>query len=281
MKKLKEEIKDIFNNKTNLLLCFFVFLFLCGLLAEDIFIRQKEKVVFCDVGQGDGAFINLGKEQVVIDGGPDNKFIGCIGKYMPYFDRKIEYMIISHPDKDHFVGAVEVLKRYNVEKVFINGDESDIPEYIEFLKEAIDNIIIMDERSDIKFENGQIDFIYPSYKLQATSYKDSNDNSLVFRFEYNGKSILFTGDISKKVEESFLPRSDICIKSDILKISHHGSKTASSEAFLGIMKPELAIISVGENNFGHPSYRVIKNLERLGIEYKRTDEEGDIIINFQ
>lgn len=280
----KEKIKSFFEIflekiKQNVFLIFCIALFISGLLIEDIFIRQKSKAVFCDVGQGDGALINLGKEQILIDGGPDNKFVGCIGKYMPYFDRTIEYLIISHPDKDHFVGAVEILRRYNIEKVFLNGDESEIPEYKEFLKLAQGKLIVADKDSDFKIGKAKIDFIH------LGKYKNSNDNSLIFRFEYGAKSVLFTGDASVKVEKELIEKyHDLNndLNHDILKLGHHGSKTSSAEEFLRAVNPELAIISVGaDNKFGHPSYRVIKRLERLGIKYKRTDEVGNIIINFQ
>tara|TARA_B100000315_G_C14448383_1_gene527930 strand:+ start:119 stop:997 length:879 start_codon:yes stop_codon:yes gene_type:complete len=291
---IKERIKhfyEIFLKKIrqNVFLCFCVFLFLCAFLGEDFFIRGKSRAIFCDVGQGDGIFINLGKEQIVIDGGPDNKFIGCVGKYMPYFDRKIEYMIVSHPDKDHFVGAVEILRRYNVEKVIVNCDTSDIPEYAEFIKLAQNKLLCVKNTQSIELGDGSIEFLYP---LDGALSKDANDNSLIFKFSYQTpsnsplvkgekKTILFTGDASTKVEKKLL-KSGVDLKSDILKLGHHGSKTSSDEKFLQAVNPELAIVSVGaDNKFGHPSYRVIKNLQKLGIKYYRTDEKEDIIVNFQ
>ncbi|MBU4421930.1 hypothetical protein KKB41_03170, partial [Patescibacteria group bacterium] len=122
-------------NNEKIFIAIFTTLFIVGIFVEDIFVRQKSRVIFCDVGQGDGALINLSDgtsfftkatngTQILIDGGSDNKFVGCVGSNMPYFDHRIEYMIISHPDKDHFVGAVEILKRYDVSRVYINGEVS-------------------------------------------------------------------------------------------------------------------------------------------------------------
>jgi len=252
-------------------------LILVGIFAaEEGLLKIKSKAVFCDVGQGDGIFITLeSKEQILIDGGPDNKMIGCVGEHMPYFDRTIEYMIISHPDKDHFVGAVEVLKRYNVKHIILNGDEDSSPEYEEFKKFSKASAIAR-AGDNIVLENGQITFFHPR---QKDYFKDSNDNSLVFKFEYGGKSILFTGDISEKIEANLLAVSGVELRSDIIKISHHGSKTSSGEEFLKTVNPDLAIISVGaDNKFGHPSYRIVKRLENLKIQYKRTDETGNIIV---
>ncbi|PIR66570.1 MAG: MBL fold metallo-hydrolase [Parcubacteria group bacterium CG10_big_fil_rev_8_21_14_0_10_36_14] len=259
-------------NKEKIFIICCTLLFISDFSVEDIFIRQKSRAVFCDVGQGDGIFINLKDGvQILVDGGPDNKFVGCVGNNLPYFDHRIEYMIISHPDKDHFVGAVEILRRYDVGKVFISGDSSDISEYQEFLRLAKNKLEVATKDSDINFENGKIDFMH------LGGYKDSNDSSLIFKLIYNGKSILFTGDAPVKIEDDLI-NSNADLKADILKVGHHGSKNSTSEEFLRAISPFLAIISVGENNYGHPSYRVIKNLENADIKYKRTDEEGDIAI---
>lgn len=274
--RVLDKIEEIKNDKEKQFLILCIFLFIGVFIAEDAFFMQKARVVFCDVGQGDGVIINLeNSAQILIDGGPDNKFVGCVGKYMPYFDRTIEYMIISHPDKDHFVGAVEILKRYNVERIFVNGDKSEIAEYKEFLRLANGKIEIPNKDSDFEIAGASIDFIHRSV------YNNPNDNSIIFKFLYGDKSILFTGDISEKVEADLLARSDISLQSDILKLAHHGSKTSSGEYFLKVVGPELAIISVGaENNFGHPAFRILKRLENLGIKYKRTDEDGNIEIDF-
>jgi len=255
-------------NKEKIILFLAIIIFLITFLLYDFLIKQSSRVVFCDVGQGDGTFININNDkQILIDGGPDNKFIGCVGKYMPYFDHKIEYVIVSHPDKDHFVGIIEVLKRYDVEYVIVNGDKSDIPEYEEFLFLAKDKIIKPEDNDFLKFLQ------------KGGDSKDSNNNSLVFKFIYNNKSILFTGDAPTEVEEKFLDKD---LKSDILKLGHHGSKTSSSKSFLEAVAPELTIISVGaDNKYGHPSYLIIKRLENLGIKYLRTDDLGDIEIKLE
>jgi len=183
---------------------------------------------------------------------------------MPYFDKVIEYVIISHPDKDHFVGVIEILKRYKVENVIVNGDTSEIPEYQEFLTLAKDKIIEAKDNNFLKF-------------LQAGGNSDdANQNSLVFKFIYNNKSILFTGDAPIEIETKLLDKD---LESNILKLGHHGSKTSSSLEFLKQVAPDLAVISVGiDNKYGHPSYKIIKRLEGLNIKYLRTDELGDIEI---
>lgn len=265
-----------FNGKifSTLVIIIFLDIFMIGEWRS----AAQSRVVFCDIGQGDGVFVNLtGGVQMIADAGPDNNMVGCVGKYMPYFDRRIEYVIISHPDKDHFAGAMELLKRYDVGKVFINGDLSAIPEYAEFLKMAGGRVQVAYTDSDFAAAGAKIDFLYP-YVLDRET-KNNNDNSLVFRFEYGGKTILFTGDLPAKSEAELI-RHNADLRADVLEVGHHGSKYSSSPEFLRAVRPKLAAISVGANNkYGHPAYIILKRLENLGIKYLRTDEKGDIVIN--
>lgn len=279
-----------FNGKifSALILIIFLDIFMIGEWRA----AAESRVVFCDIGQGDGVFINLkGGTQIIADAGPDNNMVGCAGKYMPYFDRKIEYIIISHPDKDHFAGAMELLKRYDVGKVFWNGDLSAIPEYAEFLKMAGGRAEVAYTDSDFRAAGAKIDFLYP-YVLDRET-KNNNDNSLVFRFEYTptsilplskgeegrGISILFTGDLPATGEAELI-KHNANLRADVLEVGHHGSRYSSSEEFLRAVRPKLAAISVGANNkYGHPAYIILKRLKNLGIKYLRTDEKGDIVIN--
>lgn len=256
-----------------LLLIIFLDIFMIG----EWRLANQEKVIFCDVGQGDGAMIVMGATQIIVDGGPDNSLVGCVGKYMPYFDRKVEYLIISHPDADHFVGAVEILGRYSVGRVIVNGDKSDSPEWKEFEKFSDGKIIIASADDDLKIGQSEIKFLSPE---QDKQYKDNNEKSLVFNFLFNNKSILFTGDLPE-TEEAKLVKQQADLAADILKVGHHGSKTSSSEDFLRAVHPFLATISAGAGNkYGHPNYIILKRLENLGIKYLRTDESGDIVVNF-
>ncbi len=275
-----------------LILIIFLDIFIIGQYR----LANQQRVIFCDVGQGDGAMIVMGATQIIVDGGPDNSLAGCVGKYMPYFDRKIEYLIISHPDADHFVGAVEILRRYFVERVIVNGDESDSPEWREFKKLAQGKITVANENFGIDLPVGKIDFLYPDEKHPVPEVKhETNDYSLVFKFIFplvikgevakpmgdSGISILFTGDATETTEENLLGRG-ADVSSDILKVGHHGSKFSSTKEFLKAVGPKLAVISAGaDNKYGHPANIILKRLENLGIKYLRTDESGDIIVNFE
>lgn len=262
------------NFKEKLCTVAIVAVLVAAFLAQDFFGARKSRIIFCDVGQGNGTIIALrGGSQIIVDAGPSNKFSGCVGKNMPYFDREIELIVISHPDKDHFVGAIELLKKYRVERVIVNNDISDSGEYKVFLGLANDKLRKVGAGEQIKIGGAEIDFLSPK-----KNYKNDNKNSLVFKFSYGDKDILFTGDAPTEIENSLI-KDGADLKADILQIAHHGSEDSFSKKFLEAVGPELAIISVGKDNkYGHPSGRVVRALENFNIRYSRTDEAGDITV---
>jgi len=265
------------NFKEKIIVAALIFLFAVAFAWREFNSQKSERAVFCDVGQGDAALIKLrGGVQAVIDGGASTAVLSCLGKYMPYFDRRVEYVFVSHPDKDHFLGLVEILRRYAVGRVIVNGDESDLPEWREFEKLAASRLTVAYAGDKIKIGGGEVDFLSPKKNVE---YKDNNEKSLVFKFLYNGKSILFTGDLPATIEKN-LVREKVYLSSDILKVGHHGSQYSSSEEFLRAVHPKFATISVGaDNKYGHPNYIILKRLQNLGVKYLRTDEAGDIVVN--
>ena len=240
------------------------------------------EVVFFNVGQGDGAFIETpNRQQVLIDGGPDSSILKKLAKEMPFYDRTLDLVILSHPEKDHLAGLLEVLKRYKVRNILWTGVVRETAEYREWerlIKEEGADItiaragqrIFLQERPDIF-----IDILYPSQNLEGETMKDSNDSSVVARLSFGSDSFLFPGDASSKVEDKLNEQG---LKSTVLKISHHGSKTSTSESFLKEVSPKTAVISVGENNYGHPALEVLARLQKFGINVLITKINGDIKI---
>lgn len=277
-----------------------VFIFLGVLVAINIlawsvvFDLSKQKfleVNFFDVGQGDAAFVETPKgQQVLIDGGPSSKILEKLGKEMPFWDRNIDLIILSHPEADHLSGLIDVLKKYKVENILWTGIIRDTPEYKEWQKlieEEGAKIYIAEKGEKILMSNGiSIEILYPFENLEGKEIQDSNDTSIVNRLVSGYNSFLFTGDITQLAEKELISAyscSDSCefatLDSDILKIGHHGSKTSTSEEFLQEVSPEVAIISVGKNNsYGHPAPETLENLNKYGIKVLRTDESGDIKI---
>jgi len=245
---------------------------------------REIKVIFFDVGQGDSIYIETSEtNQVLIDGGPTSVVLKKLGEEMPFYDRKIELMILTHPDHDHLAGLLEVLKSYEVENILWTGvirDTQEWKKWKELIEKEEAKIRIAKKGQRIILREKPLVFLtilYPFEDLENRKVKNINDTAIVSRLDYGLDSFLFTADISKKVERE-LVKEGSNILSDVLKVAHHGSKTSSCSEFLKEVSPSLAVIQVGENSYGHPDPGVLARLKEFGIQVQRTDENGDIKI---
>lgn len=238
------------------------------------------QVVFFDVGQGDSIFIeDEERHQILIDGGEGKAVLSKLGKAMPFFDRSLDAVILTHPNRDHLGGLIEVLERYKVDRVIYNGVESD-DEYYKRFKEIIakKNIAVSFPRYGehiMLANNTRLDFLFPLEDLKDKKVKDLNNTSIVCRLARGEKEYLLMGDAGQD-EEAELISNNVYLKSDVLKVGHHGSKNSTSENFLKAVEPQAAIISVGKNTYGHPNEAILGRLQDLGAQILRTDERGDI-----
>jgi len=242
-------------------------------------------IYFLDVDQGDSILIKTPQDHhILIDGGPKTFVLEQLGEVMPFFDREIDLMILTHPHADHMEGLVEVLKRYKVRNVLITGVIFFDDTYKEFLKEinALDiPIFVADSKTDFVFDDVFIDVLYPFKPIAGSSYDNVNNSSVGIAVVYKDKKILLFGDLEEEIEQmllkTFLPR-DV----DIYKASHHGSRTASSIEFLKRISPKEVVIQVGKNNqFKHPHPETIRNFHRAGVEkIYRTDIDGRVEFTF-
>ncbi|KKU32604.1 hypothetical protein A3K29_05595 [Candidatus Collierbacteria bacterium RIFOXYB2_FULL_46_14] len=220
----------------------------------------KLHVVFCDVGQGDASVIVLGSFQAVVDtGANESKVVECIGRAMPFWDRKIEVVFLSHSDKDH-VGALSGIGgRYRVGRI-------------------VDKPISKDA---VRYGNLYFDVIKGAEPVVSQVMKggsESNEASVVLRLVYGNFSVLYTGDIDTTTELALVDGS-VLTKTDVLKVSHHGSKYGSAKEFVEQIVPKLAIVSVGaKNNYGHPASDTLMRLEAVGAKILRTDKSGTITL---
>lgn len=239
-------------------------------------------LVFCDVGQGDAILISYKQTQVLIDGGPDNKVLSCLSKNIPFWDRTLEMVILTHPEADHFSGLIDVIKRYNVKQFVSNSLVNDSAGFREFYQTVLaEKVNVYSPQAGDRLKIGPIELLvlWPKEKLgnQKPWLGKLNETSIVFELSFGNFDSLFTGDIDFDVEKQVnLSRQKGEI--EILKIAHHGSKYSTGEEFLKKIKPQLAVISVGKNSFGHPTKEVIEKLRDLDIKILRTDQEGEIKI---
>lgn len=238
---------------------------------------NKLRIYFYDVGQGDAIYIRtLAGQDVLIDGGPDATILTKLGQDMPFYDRKIELVILTHPHADHVAGLIDVLKRYKVDQILSTGVEYNTATHGKW-KDIVQekNVPVKTARAGQKIKLGQagMDILYPVDRLTGKKIGNLNNTSIVSRLVYGKNSALFTGDIEIEAERELL-NNQTYLKSDILKVSHHGSKTSTLEPFLEAVDPEYAIISVGKNRYGHPHKEVLERLKEIRLF--RTDLDGDV-----
>lgn len=246
------------------------------------------EVIFFDVGQGDAAMVKTPEnQQILIDGGPGSAILEKLAKEIPFWDKTIDLVILTHPEYDHMAGLIEVLKRYKVDNILWTGVAKDSAEYKKWqevvgkegaevkIAKAGQKIIFNKKNSQ---DVGYLEILFPFEILAGQKMKDSNSTSIVSKLVFGSKSFLFTGDISKSGEKE-LVNKNIELGSDVLKVSHHGSKNSMLEDFFEKVSPKIGIISVGrENKYGHPNQEVLAALEKFGIKIFRTDKDRDIKI---
>ena len=241
-------------------------------------------VYFLDVGQGDSVLIVTPEgRQVLVDGGPGPLGAArAVGSKTSLWDRDLDMVVLTHPDEDHFRGLVEVLERYAVDFVLQGSGVSENPLYLEWEK-AVEG----EETRRVTAVQGQAislggaTWIYvlnpPEVPVRATG-SDKNNNAIVLRLVHGKVSFLLTADIEARAEELLL-REGLSLRSSVLKVAHHGSKTSTTPRFLAAVSPAAAVISAGADNcYGHPYAGVTRRLQSMpgGDRTYLTSERGDI-----
>lgn len=252
------------------------------ILAGIIFHSQKQELIvnFLDVGQGDAILISQGSKQILIDGGPNGQvLLEKLGKYIPFWDRNIEVIIATHPDQDHIDGLIDAMKAYNIGELIDNSEDSDsqvYKKYEEIIQEKSISRLKGKSGMNIKIsDDANLEIFSPGENLDNNS-KDTNADSVVLKLTYGENSFLFTGDFPIEKEQEIINKN-FDLKSNVLKISHHGSKYSTGSEFLEKIMPKDAVISVGKNNrYGHPAQDVLDRLNEKKINVLRTDEIGDV-----
>jgi competence protein ComEC len=256
---------------------------LAWLAVYDLSRPVSLSVVFFDIGQGDAIFIETSKgNKILIDGGPDSAILEKLGESLPFWDRTIDLIILTHPDSDHLAGLLEVLRSYKVKNILWTGilmDTADFKKWQELIKREEAEIYLAQAGQKIIISPKIVlEVLHPFENLAGKSFKNVNNTSIILKLDFGETSFLFTGDAYKSAEKELIGKG-ADIDSDILKIGHHGSKTSSAEEFIGQVSPEVAVISVGRNNrYNHPHPETLAVLEKYGINIFRTDSDGDVKI---
>lgn len=287
------------------------------LLVSLLFLTQqpdgKLHLYFCDVGQGDAIYIRFpDSTDMLIDGGPGNKVLDCLSQNMPFYDREINVVMLTHPQADHLNGLIPVLERYRV-LYFISSPLGNSTLGYQKLQDIIlkKNIEVKNLYSNQSIDFGKVKFrsLWPEKNWLVNNINCSNnncstlaskndsvlgistDNSDLNNFSemgilsYGSFDVLLTGDGDKRIQDDILKiynnqidPDQIGVDIEVMKVPHHGSKTAITNEFLQRFKPQLAVISVGKNSYGHPNSELINKLFSLGAQVMRTDQDGTIEI---
>ena len=237
-------------------------------------------VYFLDVGQGDAILVQTPDgRQVLIDGGPNpTTLLNELSAVMPFWDRSLDLVMLTHPDGDHLTGLLAVLDRYKVGRVLHTSLTDATPLAASWRDRLAKSRIprtIAQRGMRIQVGDVALTVLHPGSK-PLTGAASDNNNAIVLRVDYGPTSLLLTGDAESEAEADML-KAELPLQADLLKIGHHGSNGSTSTPFLMAVTPRMAVIQVGaENSFGHPAPEVLKRLMDARAEILRTDRNGRI-----
>lgn len=270
--------------------------------------RDELIIVFCDVGQGDATLLSQGSTQLLIDAGPNNAVLDCLEKNMPFWDKKIEFFVLTHMDRDHIYGAPQVLDAFAVDYLFINPSNKKTSDF-NLLEEALsrkgnfntrivhtfigqqivfsDTIVTKVVSPDISFPQveGQNYISSETILSDENSYflhekltkNNENDLSIALFVQFKDIIVFLPGDLESGGELALL-KSGLLKRVSVLKAGHHGSKSSSTPGFIEVLQPEITAISSGRNNvYNHPNPQVIDILTRFGSNIYQTQTSGQLV----
>ncbi len=233
-------------------------------------------VHYIDAGQGDSIFVKLPNgETLLIDAGDNEAGVDVVGYLKDLKVNKIDYLVATHPHSDHIGGMDDVINKFDVKAMYmpkVSHNTVTFSSLLDAIEEKDVKLKVAKAGVNIlKEENLSIDILSPDDR----TYEDMNNYSAVLKITYGNTGFLFMGDAEKEIENKLKSN----LKSDVIKVGHHGSDTSTGEKFLKKVSPEVAVISVGEeNDYGHPHDKVVERLKKHNIKIFRTDYDGTVVI---
>jgi len=239
----------------------------------------KMIVHYIDVGQGDSILVQVNNKNLLIDAGPKSGKDALL-KYLSKLKiQKLDYVIATHPHEDHIGNMADIIKNYEIGTFYAPKVETTTKTF----EKMIDALKSKDLKiNSIKAGIDSIDLGSGTrvsfYSPTLDKYDNLNNYSPIIKIQFGANSFLFTGDAEKEVEKEVL-KLNVDLKSDVLKLGHHGSTSSTSEEFFKAVSPSIGVISVGkDNSYGHPHKETLKLLTDNKIKFFRTDKDGTIVI---
>ena len=241
--------------------------------------RGQLIVHMLDVGQGDATFIRTPNgHTILIDGGRDAGILRTLARVMPFWERDIDLVVATHPDADHVGGLFEVVQRFHVGAVLRPGVAHDAP-----AAQSLFTLISTGDITETLARRGAVyDFgdgvrLYVLFPDRDVSGLEPNTASVVMQLRYGAHAFMLTGDAPAEIEEYLVTLDTDMLRSDVLKVGHHGSDTSTSELFLGFVDPQYGVISRGcDNRYGHPHQSVLDTLARFEVAVIDTCHAGTV-----
>jgi competence protein ComEC len=282
-----KDLKNIFNNTVLILL-----LFAAAAVWLAVAFRPDNllHIYFCDVGQGDAILIKTPQnKQILVDGGPGDQVLNCLSQALPFYDRSLDLLIMTHPHADHLGGLPKVLGTYEIKKAIfyqVAYPSADFREFVDLIsKKQVENLEVVAGDVLALDQQTRADVWYPlsndKLKVLGTAIdpydgENVNDSSIILRLVCGDFEALLTGDAPDSVQQLLLGQ-EMVREADVLKIAHHGGREGLDKNFLQKVTPRLAIISVGAHNrYGHPHAETLAELRQAKVEVRRTDLDGTI-----
>jgi len=236
-------------------------------------------VTFLDVGQGDAILVETPDGvQLLIDGGPDNTVLRRLSQELPWFDTNLDMVLGTHPDKDHIGGLVDVLKRYQVDKIITTENTGETMVASTFQKGLLNEGVPVEmARAGQVYQLGASTTLTIFAPAGNPAMLESNTASIVARLSYGEIDFMLTGDAPSSIEAYLVKMYGSELRSEVLKLGHHGSKTSSSEEFLDTVTPRYAVVSAGkDNSYGHPHQNVVDAVLARNITLMNTGDAGSV-----
>lgn len=236
-------------------------------------------VSFIDVGQGDATLIQSGGQSYLVDGGDPEAGPEVVDFLRSRGVEELDGMVATHPDADHIGGLPDVLDAFEVSTVYLSGDTKGTTTSNTFLRAVRDEgAQVFEVRAGLRLDWGGTDVVVvaPPPESEGGLFSDSNENSVSLLLTFGEARVLLTGDAENQAEE-YMSTGLYTGPVTVLKVGHHGSNTSTTPLFLSRFRPEVAVISVGDNSYGHPTPQTVRRLKTVGAEVFRTDEDGDVI----